>query len=95
MRISKEKADFIVKEVKALRGDAKVYLFGSRVDDGAKGGDIDILILSEKRLHFFERGALESGFWSKFGQQKIDFVSFTYEDNSPFKTIALQNALAL
>jgi len=95
MRLSEEKAAFIVKEIKALRQDSKVYLFGSRVDDRAKGGDIDILILSKKRLHFLERGALESGFWSKFGQQKIDLVSFTYKDNSPFKTIALQNALAL
>ena len=95
MRISKEKVDFISREVKRLRPEAAIYLFGSRVDDDAKGGDIDILIISKERLDFLERGNLESNFWAKFGQQKIDFASFTYEDNSPFKRLALQNAVVL
>ena len=95
MRLSKEKAEFIVDQIKSIRNDAEVYLFGSRVDDAAKGGDIDILVLSHKRLSIFERGALESQFWTRFGQQKIDFVSFTYNDNSSFKRLILPNAIAL
>ena len=64
MRLSKEKAAFIVEQVKRVRNDARVYLFGSRANDTAKGGDIDILILSSKKLSIFERGELEFNFWS-------------------------------
>jgi len=95
MRLSIEKAEYIVSLVQKVREDAQVFLFGSRAYDQAKGGDIDILILSERKLDFLERGRLESSFWKRFGQQKIDFVSFTKDDNHPFKRIALKDAILL
>jgi len=55
--------------------DGKIYLFGSRVDDTKKGGDIDLYIspssksrLSSKKIDFLV--ALKQ----KIGEQKIDVV---------------------
>lgn len=56
--------------------DAKVLLFGSRVDDNARGGDIDLYVELPKPV---ENGvALRSRFIAelqlKMGEQKIDVV---------------------
>lgn len=47
MRISDRTAEILIKLAKAHFGDAaQVRLFGSRIDDQAKGGDIDIQIIA-------------------------------------------------
>lgn len=45
---------FILKELskKFFGENFKMYLFGSRVDDNKKGGDIDIFIDSSKEIDF-------------------------------------------
>ena len=48
MRISQEEAIFLKKEISVVLPDALIYLFGASVDDGKKGGDIDIMILSRQ-----------------------------------------------
>lgn len=67
--------------------NAKVWLFGSRVDDDARGGDIDLYIeLSEpidevawRVLRF--NGALQQA----FGAQRIDVI--TRSPSEPLKPI--------
>ena len=45
MRVSREQRDLIKRKVaERLGDDATVRLFGSRVDDPARGGDIDIFV---------------------------------------------------
>ena len=55
------------------KGD--IYLFGSRVDDGLKGGDIDLFIIGcdcenrlEKKIEFL------ASLKQKIGDQKIDLI---------------------
>ena len=51
MRISEQEAQKIKSLAVALLGaSTKVWLFGSRVDDSAKGGDLDLLIKIEESI---------------------------------------------
>ena len=46
MRLKDFEIRAIKEAVRSMDSKAKVYLFGSRVDDTKKGGDIDLLIIS-------------------------------------------------
>ena len=75
MRLSKKYKDTIKKYFYQFFTDGRVYLFGSRVDDSKKGGDIDLYLvvsnfdnLFEKKIKFLSRIKRE------LGEQKIDIV---------------------
>lgn len=95
MRLSNEKAESLKHSITAILPNVKIYLFGSRVDDSKKGGDIDLLILANRKLSFTEQSHIKWQFFKKFGEQKIDLVSYQYKDTDPFKAIALTNAIEL
>lgn len=44
MRITEHQRKVILRVIKASIPDARVMLFGSRVDDSKKGGDIDLYV---------------------------------------------------
>jgi predicted nucleotidyltransferase len=53
----------------------KVYLFGSRVDDNKKGGDIDLYLVPENTDNLYEKKIkFLSALDSALGEQKIDVV---------------------
>ena len=52
---------------------AKVMLFGSRVYDQRRGGDIDLLIRSRK-IDFMTRLRLRLALMDSLGEQKIDIA---------------------
>ena len=95
MRLATAQRDFIFNYWKEKASSNEVYLFGSRVDDSKKGGDIDILILSDKKLHHTDLFKMKQLFFSKFGQQKMDVISFTKNDESAFKKHVLSYAKLL
>jgi predicted nucleotidyltransferase len=95
MRVSRKQLDFLKHQVLSKTKNAKIYLFGSRADDAQKGGDIDILILSDKKLSFNEKVQIKYAFYEKFGEQKLDLVNFRFDENSNFKELALMEAIEL
>jgi len=44
MRLTENEINIIKNEIKRKVGNCNIYIFGSRVDDNARGGDVDIYI---------------------------------------------------
>ena len=93
MRLSHQEASSIRQTVHALDPDAGIYLFGSRVDDNKRGGDIDLLIMSD-RLTSAAAGPIRWRLWELIGEQKIDIV-IAKDDSDPFVRIALKEGVPL
>lgn len=95
MRIEKTQTEYMKELVRAFLPDAKVFLFGSRILDELKGGDIDFLVLGERHLTNREKREIKIAFFKQFGERKIDIVTYTHEEPSTFKEIAMFDAVQL
>ena len=85
MRLTKNAASSIRHIVSQTCGDTEVWLFGSRVDDHKKGGDIDLYIESETEIQMMEQLRLMSKLQRALGFRKIDLIIRT--PNSPERPI--------
>ena len=93
MRLKSFEVDAIRHVVLQHDSDAEIYLFGSRVDDQKKGGDIDLLILSGI-MTAADKSKIRSELWQVLGEQKIDLV-LARDTSEPFVRIALNNGVQL
>jgi predicted nucleotidyltransferase len=87
MRLHPKQINLLKDTLKTISSSAKLYLFGSRVDDNKKGGDIDLLVVS-KDMTKKDLRYLRIEFFKHFGEQKIDIVLDDGEFNNPFKNIS-------
>ncbi len=95
MRFDPDQTDFVKSAVKDRLPDASVYLFGSRTDDHRKGGDIDLLVIGSRSLTGQEKRDIKIAFYKRFGERRIDIVSFVDCDPDPFCQLAMSEAVAL
>jgi len=93
MRLSDSEISAIKSSVHLFDGTAKVYLFGSRVDDKLKGGDIDILVLSEK-IKQADSYLIKSKIFEKLEEQRIDLV-IRKEFTDPFSQRVFKKSIEL
>lgn len=93
MRLSLQEIAAIKKCVADFDPDAKVYLYGSRTKDELKGGDIDLLLLSQK-IHLMEKIKLKIKLYDALGEQKIDIL-IPSKSNEAFVTAALREGILL
>jgi predicted nucleotidyltransferase len=76
MRLEPDQAYFIKQTAENLFGkESKVYLFGSRIDNDKKGGDIDLYIETFAKEGLFNKKIkMLKALYKKLGRQKIDIV---------------------
>ncbi|MEF8794095.1 nucleotidyltransferase domain-containing protein [Thiohalorhabdus sp.] len=77
MRLAPHQVQTIKGEVHSLLGeDARVWLFGSRADDAARGGDIDLFVETDRPIANRAETAsrLAARLQLRLGDQRIDVV---------------------
>jgi len=93
LRLNKDEISAIKETVQALDPEARIYLFGSRADDSKRGGDIDLLIMSQT-LAREAAGKIRWRLWERIGEQKIDIL-VARDATDPFVRIALNEGVRL
>jgi uncharacterized protein len=92
MRLSQKEKQIIVNAVLLFDPDAAIYLFGSRVNDRKRGGDIDLLVLSNK-LNYNDKIRIKKYIFSYLEEQKIDIVISSDEYDPFIKMVKEEGAL--
>jgi predicted nucleotidyltransferase len=96
MRLTSFEITAITHSAKNIFGEsAKVYLFGSRVDDTKKGGDIDLYVVSENQDNLVEKEIkFKTALDRVLGEQKIDVV-IARDNQRPIEMQAIENGIEL
>lgn len=99
MRLSEQQRKAIVEATRAAFGpDAEVWLFGSRVDDSKRGGDIDLLIRPDPAVtdQLLSRKIRLLGHLERtLGERKIDVVIEHEADSRPIVQVARETGIRL
>jgi len=94
MRLKQNEITLLKEKLRLLSGEAKLYLFGSRVDDNKQGGDIDLLVVSSE-LTKKDLRKLRIAFFKVFGEQKLDIILDDGTFTNPFHQMISKKAVLL
>jgi len=75
MRLTEQERSAILESIRDEDPSAEIFLFGSRVDDTRKGGDIDLYVetgLEENLLK--HKARILTRLWERIGPQRIDII---------------------
>lgn len=73
MRLTEEELKYIKDAIKKYDNNSEIYIFGSRLDDSKKGGDIDIMVVSTV-IDFEKVLDIKLELYEKLGFRKIDLI---------------------
>lgn len=96
MRLTQQQTLLITQAIIRLAGEhARIFLFGSRLNDKAKGGDVDLLIETVAPLSLIARAKIKLQLESELGLP-VDVIAQTLGvAPTPFQTIARKHAFRL
>lgn len=96
MRLTAPQIQIITQIVSRFDRDrAESYLFGSRLDDQAKGGDVDILIEMDRRPSRIEQGRVKMDLEQALGLPVDILIQVRNTEPTPFQTIVHAQAARL
>ncbi len=95
MRLSADQIALIRSAVTTVAGEpVKIYVFGSRLRDDARGGDLDLYVESTDRLSLLQRARIKLSLEQGLGMPVDIVVSQLNAERTPFQNIArLQGVL--
>jgi len=94
MRLEEWEIEEIKKAAKLVFGaDVKVMLFGSRVYDEKKGGDIDLYVITNNP-NVEKKGQFWIELQERLGEQKIDII-LSEDKNRTIEQVALKEGIEL
>ena len=73
MRLTSHEQQTIRQTISRYDPRARILLFGSRVDDQKRGGDIDLLVITQT-LGFSDKLNILADLHQQLGEQKIDLL---------------------
>jgi uncharacterized protein len=95
MRLSSKELSIIESAIRNRDPQASIYLFGSRVNDDAKGGDIDLLVISNL-IKFRDEIAIRREILDEIGWQKLDLIVRPDKNSqTPIVRIAIESGIPL
>jgi predicted nucleotidyltransferase len=92
LRLSEKEIRLIKQKVKSIFGDAVVYLFGSRLDDSKKGGDIDLYVVTQTNENLFSKKRKLKLTLEDLLYKPIDVIVST-DKNRPIEKEAIQGVV--
>lgn len=95
MRLSEYEIDILKSTILDHIFDGEIFLFGSRVDDSKKGGDIDIFVETKQNITLKEELQILSEIELKGISRKVDLVIKTpfKKEQSIFETILKEGVI--
>jgi len=97
MRLKKEHIESIKNiAIDTFGNNVSIYLFGSRVNDSKKGGDIDLYLETDTKEELFEKKiAMLTNLKKAIGEQKIDLVINNFSTEKFIFKVAKEEGILL
>ncbi len=96
MRLKTEQITNIIEIVQAITSQpVQIRLFGSRLNDEAKGGDVDLLIEAPQLLGLLQKAQLKNALESRLNLPVDLLIVQTGQKLSPFQQIAFEKSVLL
>ncbi len=94
IRLSPEEIEAIKRIIKKYDQDARIILFGSRTDPEKRGGDIDLIVVSEK-IDDNTRRMIRVELILTLGERKIDLIVTDNPSENLFTKIMAEAGIKL